>query len=848
MASGFVITNARGQLRRQLAAYLALGVLVALGGGAALGAAIASDRTDRAYDDYVKHSEVSKLVINPSVSSVAMADAISGFDGVEGVYSSSLLGALIGDVESGVLGELSDQAPWLQVVGSPDGRFVEVDRPAVTSGRLPTGEHELFVSNEERPVLEAAVGHSLAVGDTVQLSFYWTGLFRGDVDYSATVSAIGVESLQISGFGVLPDEVLPDELYPRQRLIVSGDIARKYNCTADFRGDMTDEEAIAAAFPPNCSSQYEYYSLQLDGNPNTVASIRQQFGDAAERLTPELPQYIAQRSAGYFFISQDRADIDVAVARATRPTVAALDLFAIVTLFATVAIFGVAVARVARRAETESRRLMELGATTAQRVFAAALPAAAAIAIGIVGAVGIGALLSPIGPVGSVRVLVNSPGIGVPLRLVLATVVPLAVALAAMASVVAFAMARRTARANVRASRKVTRLTRLVSAWRRPSFTTGTSAALDVSRPGTAAAIVGCVIAVACVSGALIFDSNVKDLVDKPVEYGWPWDVAVVVGAGYSGAEPDTVAQALANNGDVESYELYGMDPSTQIGGQGVSVLYGFSNFDPPKFPIVNGRAARHGNEAVLGSKTAESLGVGIGDEISLQSTRFVAGDVVVVGIAVLPSIGPFIADRTGLGDGVFVILDQPVDDSSALVAINLRDGVAPTAFVEGIADVVPSWDGYTDAPLVLTKPVRSAEIINVSDLRSTPLLLIRLLGLALFSGFALSIIVSVRDRQRELAILRVLGFRDSELRASVRWQASMMMIVGLIFGVPVGVVLGRTAWRAFATQLGVVPRASIPISVVAVTIAGSLVLAVLAAIVPARSATRTKSGLALRR
>ncbi|CAN5625278.1 hypothetical protein BH10ACT2_BH10ACT2_20530 [soil metagenome] len=848
MAPGFVITTAHGQLRRQLAAYLALGVLVALGGGAALGAAIASDRTDGAYDDYVKHSEVSKLVINPSVSSVAMTDAIRGFDGVEGVYSSSLLGALIGDVESGVLGELSDQAPWLQVVGSPDGRFVEVDRPAVTSGRLPTGDHELFVSNEERPVLEAAVGRPLAVGDTVQLSFYWTGLFNGDVDYSATVSSIGVESLQISGFGVLPDEVLPDELYPRQRLIVSGDIARKYGCTADYRGNMTDEEASAAAFPPNCSTLYQYYSLQLDGNPNTAASIRQQFGDAAERLTPDLPQYIAQQRAGYYFISQDRADIDLAVARAIRPTVAALDLFSIVTLLATVAIFGVAVARVARRAETESRRLMELGATTAQRVIATALPAAAAIAIGILGAVAIGALLSPIGPVGSVRVLVNSPGIGVPLRLVLATVVPLAVALAAMASVVAFAMARRTARANVRASRKVTRLTRLVSAWRRPSFTTGTSAALDVSRPGTAAAIVGCVIAVACVSGALIFDSNVKDLVDKPVEYGWPWDVAVVVGAGYSGAEPDTVAQALANNSDVDSYELYGMDPSTQIGGQGVSVLYGFSNFDPPKFPIVSGRAARHGNEAVLGSKTAESLGVEVGDEISLQSTRFVAGDVVVVGIAVLPSIGPFIADRTGLGDGVFVILDQPVDDSSALVAINLRDGVAPTAFVEGIADVVPSWDGYTDAPLVLTKPVRSAEIINVSDLRLTPLLLIRLLGLALFSGFALSIIVSVRDRQRELAILRVLGFRDAELRASVRWQASMMMIVGLIFGVPVGVVLGRTAWRAFATQLGVVPRASIPISVVAVTIAGSLVLAILAAIVPARSATRTKSGLALRR
>jgi len=847
--SGFVITAARGQLRRQLAAYVSLGALVALGGGAALGAAIASHRTDRAYSDFVEQSEVAELVINPSLSSVAMTDAIKGLDGVEAVYSSSLLAVLIGNIESGVFGELGDESePWLQVLGSVDGRFVEVDRPLVTSGRLPTGDHELFVNEEERPFLEAAVGHQLAVGDTVQLSFFWSGLFLGNVDLSETVSSIGVETLRISGFGVLPDEVLPDELYPRQRLIVSGDIAHKYTCASDFRANMTDEEAMAAAFPLDCAVQYEYFSLQLDGEPGTAASIRQQFGDAAELLAQELPPFIQEQGAGYYYISQDRADVDAAVARAIRPTVAALNLFAIVTMLATVAIFGVAVSRVARQAETESRRLMELGATKAQRVVGAILPALVAIGLGALGAVGVGAMLSPIGPVGSVRALVGSPGIGAPIWLVLATVVPFAVGLIAMATAVALAMTRRNVRANSRPSRKVTRLARVVSVSGRPSLSTGTNAALDLSRPGTAAAIVGCVVAVACVGGALILDSNLNTLVAEPVEYGWPWDVAFVVGAGYSGADPGTVAETLAGNSDVESYELYGMDPSTQVGDQGVPVLYGYSNFEAPTFPIVSGRRARNGNEAVLGSKTAESLGLGVGDEISLHSTTFSDNEVVVVGVAVLPAVGPFVSDRTGLGDGAFVILDEPASDSAALVAVNLRDGVSPTAFAEGIADVVPSWDGYSDAPLILTKPVRSPEIINVSDLRSTPLVLIRLLGLALFGGFALSIVVSVRDRQRELAILRVLGFRDRELRESVRWQAFMMMLVGLLVGVPVGIVLGRAAWRAFAVQLGVVPRPSIPISILVVTVVGSLVLAMLAAIVPARSATRTKSALALRR
>lgn len=847
MISGFVIATARGQLRRQRAAYLGLGLVVALGGGAALGAAIAADRTDDAYLDYVERAEVAQLVINPSLLSVAMADAIKSFDGVEEVHSSVLIAALPGNIESGVLGELGTEAQWLQVLGSPDGRFTDVDRPAVTSGRLPTGDHELFVSEEVRGLLEASVGRPLSVGDIVDMSFFWSGLFLGDVDYSATVSSIGIESLRISGFGVLPDEVLPDELWPRQRMIISGDVARKYTCIADYDPDMTDEEAFEASFPEDCSSQYTYFSLQLDGEPDTVVSIRRQFAEATDALTPELPALVSQES-GYYYISQDRADLDRAVERAVRPTVAALNLFALLSLLATVAVFVIAVARVGRRAETESRRLLELGATTSQRVMAAVIPALVAIVIGVIGVVGIGALLSPIGPIGSVRVLDSSPGIIAPVWLSLSVVVPFAAALAVMAAMVAHAMARRTARMTALVSRKASRLSRAISGWRRPSLTTGTNAALDLRRPGTAAAITGCVIAVACVGGALIFDSNVRTLVENPVEYGWPWDAAMITGAGYGDANPDTIAESLADNPDVDSYEIFGMDPSSQFRGTGVPVIYGYSNFDAPPFPIVSGRAAHSANEAVLGSNTAERLGADIGDIISVQSTTFSDREVVIVGTAVLPAIGPFVSDRTGLGDGAFVILDEPVHEGSAsVVGINLRDGTDADMFVEGLGPL-DNWSSLFEPPLVLTDSVRPAEIINVTELRSAPLILIRLLAIALFGGFALAIVVSVRDRQRELSILRVLGFRDADLRASVRWQAFMMMLVGLIVGVPLGLLAGRTAWKAFADQLGVAPRASIPTWVLVWTVAGSMLLAMLAAIVPARSATRTKSGLVLRR
>ncbi len=848
MMNGFAMATARGQLRRQRASYLALAVIVAVGGGLALGAIIAADRTASAYTNYVKRSDVADVVINPSLNSQAMNAAINEFDGVAEVRTTSLLLAGIGHIESGVLGDLATQDPWLQVLGSVDGRFIDVDRPAVTSGRLPTGDHELFVSNEERPLLEAELGHPVAVGDTVELSFLWTGVLNTEDDFSAAIESIGIESMRISGFGVLPDEVLPDELYPRQRVIVSADVARKYSCIADFRGDMTDEEAAAAAYPPMCSTQYTYFSLTLD-DTGTVASIRDQFAAASERLTPDVPPLIGNTRAGYYYISQDRAEIDDAVARAIRPSVAALELFAVVTFFATIAIFGIAIARVVRRAQIESRTLMDLGATRSQRVWGALVPTSASVALGIVGALAIGAALSPIGPLGSVRALVNSPGPSLPARLTAVAVVPFALGIIVITGAVALALTRCGTRTALQPARPTSRLARTVGLWRRPSRTTGINAALDVSRPGTAAAIIGCIVAVACVGGALIFDSNVRTLVDKPVDYGWPWDVAMVIGSGYGDANPETIAGSLADNADVESYEIFALDSSSELDGHGVSVIYGHKGFDAPPFPIVSGRAATNPNEAVLGRNTATRLGLSVGDRVPLRSSRFSDREVVIVGTAVLPAVGSFLSDRTGLGDGAFVVVDEPArPDVDSFVAVNLREGADIDAFVGGLGDALPSWSVNYEPPLVFTHAVRSAEIINVSELRSAPLILIRLLGLALFSGFALSIVVSVRDRQRELAILRVLGFRDAELRASVRWQAFMMMLVGVLIGIPLAIIAGRAAWRAFADQLGVVPRASVSINLVLATIVGSMVLAMIAAIVPARFSTRTQSAFALRR
>ena len=81
--------------------------------------------------------------------------------------------------------------------------------------------------------------------------------------------------------------MLPDDLYPRQRLVVSADVAARYACPFVLRPDMDGPELNRTIFR-NCSTQYRYYSLELEPG-TTTDDIRQQFQDAQARLEPLIP-------------------------------------------------------------------------------------------------------------------------------------------------------------------------------------------------------------------------------------------------------------------------------------------------------------------------------------------------------------------------------------------------------------------------------------------------------------------------------------------------------------------------------------------------------------------------------
>jgi ABC-type dipeptide/oligopeptide/nickel transport system permease component len=82
---------------------------------------------------------------------------------------------------------------------------------------------------------------------------------------------------------------------------------------------------------------------------------------------------------------------------------------------------------------------------------------------------------------------------------------------------------------------------------------------------------------------------------------------------------------------------------------------------------------------------------------------------------------------------------------------------------------------------------------------------------------------------------------------ASVGWQATTVAVVGIVIGVPLGVVAGRATWILFSSHVGVVPVAVVPVALLGLLVVGVLVAANLLAIGPALAATRSKPGRLLR-
>jgi hypothetical protein len=170
------------------------------------------------------------------------------------------------------------------------------------------------------------------------------------------------------------------------------------------------------------------------------------------------------------------------------------------------------------------------------------------------------------------------------------------------------------------------------------------------------------------------------------------------------------------------------------------------------------------------------------------------------------------------------------------------------------LASVVPGRSGqaainyYLAAYRSITAlPITPTSLANFGEAVNFPLIFGGILAVSGAATLVHLLVVSVSRRRRETGLLKALGFVSSQIVATIAWQATAIALVGVVVGIPLGTVLGRGVWDAFANNLGTVPVPIVPAGLLAVIVLGILIAANLLAVAPALAARRFRPQQLLR-
>ena len=839
MGLGLQALLARGTVRRGFGGLVAIVVVATLGLGAALTSIEAAERTRSAYPDYLERADVADLVVNPVLANPRTEELIETTPGVRRVVSDSLLNA-------GPMPYPGDQVGnFLQTRMSQDGRYLDQDRPVVRDGRMiGRSGQEAFLDVEGAEVL------GVEVGDEMTLGFF--GVDPEDPAGDSLANPLGRSRVRVVGIGTFADEPLPQVGFPRTRILVTPDVAAEFDClqqTPDPTDEHTADELIVELVGLDCAMSYRYYSIDVEGGRDRAAAVSAELGRRFRDENAHLPAAMRQAEIGYFLIPSFTADDARSVEQSLSPIITALRAFGVTAALATVVGVLVLVLRHLRRREREVAVWRSLGLGAAGRSAGIGIGPVAAAALGALGGAVAALAASPVGPVASARTIVPRPGHSL-------TAVTLGAGVAAL-----FLLVVPTA---VLAWRTAVRARTGARARRRPSWEASlpgspmAALGLRVAFRGRDAmpAILGAASAVTVVTATLVFATGLDQLVDTPTRFGWPFDLAVLGNAGYGPVDREAIAADLDRPG-VDGWGLATLTGNLTIDGETAPILAGREGFDAlvAGTSVVDGHVPTGADEIGIGARTADDLGVGVGDEVTIGSP-YGEHDVQVSGIVVLPTVGPLESDSTSVGTGALLpapLLEATYDGaeeatgmtpveladvSAALVVVDLAPGVDPQAFVDDLGEGILRWDGSGAFLRVYAEPLRPAAIIDVAAMRGVPALLAGVFGLAMIGTVVAGLISGTRARRHEIAVLRALGATPRQRGLSIRVHAVTTMVVGLVVGLPLGVLLGRLAFRYFADLLGVAPDLRVAVLVLAGVAGG----AVLVAFVTAEALSRART------
>ena len=177
-------------------------------------------------------------------------------------------------------------------------------------------------------------------------------------------------------------------------------------------------------------------------------------------------------------------------------------------------------------------------------------------------------------------------------------------------------------------------------------------------------------------------------------------------------------------------------------------------------------------------------------------------------------------------------------DPGEAYVLLRLRAGADVDAQIERLSALGIE---YVESP----GPPDAVE--GLGNIRTLPIALALFFALIAVATVAHALVTTVRRRKHDLAVLRSMGLTRRDSRLAIVWQSTLLAIVGVVVGVPLGIVVGRALWRQIADSFPLVYVPPLALLAVILLVPIAIVIANLLAAGPARAATRVQPAEVLR-
>jgi len=814
--------------------YLALVLLLGLVGGMAIAAVAGARRTQSSFPVYLASTNPSDVEVFTEFDPIThigyssrVDDAIARVKYVE--RAADVVGF---DGTLQVLGRTNGSEPPGEappaVEGSPNGFFLSQDRMTLIKGRMADpGRDDEFVMSAGGA---AALG--LRIGATLHLAFF---------------TDAQVNSPTFRGYPT-------DKPYLSIRMKLVGIVKSSDQIVEDDDAALQDQfavltPALTRRLETRCA-YYSYVGLQIEGGIRHQAAVL----SAVSKVLP---------SIGPFSGAQTSAPLVAKAERVIRPESIAFGVFGLIAALAALLICAQVISRLIRRDAAESAVLRALGAGPGATIADGTLGILAATVVGSLLAVAVAVGLSPLAPIGAVRPVYPDRGVAFDWTVLGLGFVLFVVVLSAAALSTAYRVSpHRTSRRGGGSERRSSLASAAAASGLPPAAVTGIRSALGAGPGHDAApvrsALLGAVLAVVVVVTATTFGASLNSLVSSPSLYGWNWNYALL--SGFSAEEdlPAAETAALLNHDPVVAHWTGVYLQEVQLDGQAVPALVTRPNASVGP-PLLSGHGLASGRQVVLGSATLAELHKKVGDVVDASTGGPSQVSLRIVGTATLPAMkgtGDSLEMGTGavVSSALFSAVDlneqgSPIPGPNAEL-ITIRPGVRPTAALHSLDRItqILNQPSDPDGPVGgVVSVLRPAEIADYRSVGSTPSVLAGILAAGAVAAFGLTLVASVRRRRREFALLKALGFTGSQLAATVTWQASVSAVVGTIFGVPVGIALGRWLWTLFARGVWAVPDPTVPVLWIVLVVIGAFLFANLIAILPGRVAARTPTAVLLR-